>query len=143
MRVIAEANKHDITFPDSEYTYGKTTNLVGDVLFMRKDFSKFSEKMEVKAADCCSHKWMSVESHIMNKAMINIQKTFDAHPEWQAKLVNIVHDELNAECLPEYQLDVAKTVFHGMDDQMKAWVRIIPTTTDTAEKCMTKTWADK
>ncbi len=61
MRVIKEANKHNITFPDSPFTYGKTVNHIGSVLFMPKQVSMFSkdDKPEVKAADCCSHKWMA------------------------------------------------------------------------------------
>jgi DNA polymerase I-like protein with 3'-5' exonuclease and polymerase domains len=145
VRVIKEANKHNITFPDSPFTYGKTVNHIGSVLFMPKQVSQFSKegKPEVKAADCCSHKWMAVESHIMKSAMIRIQKQFDANPKWSAKLVNIIHDELNAECHPDYKLDVAKVVFHGMDDEMKRIVKSIPTTQDTADKCIVSSWADK
>lgn len=145
MRVIKEANEHNITFPDSPFTYGKTVNHIGSVLFMAKQVSQFSKegKPEVKAADCCSHKWMAVESHIMKSAMIRIQKTFDKNPQWAAKLVNIVHDELNAECHPDHKLEVAKVVFHGMDDEMKRIIKSIPTTQDTADKCIVNDWSEK
>ncbi|MGL5077765.1 MAG: DNA polymerase, partial [Waterburya sp.] len=145
MRVIKEANKHNITFSDSPFTYGRTVNHIGSVLFMPKQVSQFSKdgKPEVKAADCCSHKWMAVESHIMKSAMIRIQKTFDKNPQWGAKLVEMTHDEIGAECRPDYKLEVAKVVFHGMDDEMKRIVKSIPTTQDTAEKCIVTSWADK
>ncbi|MGL5078336.1 MAG: hypothetical protein ACRDBG_21265, partial [Waterburya sp.] len=140
-----EANKHNITFPDSPFTYGKTVNHIGSVLFMPKQVSQFSKdgKPEVKAADCCSHKWMAVESHIMKSAMIRIQKTFDKNPQWGALLVEMTHDEIGAECHPDYKLEVAKVVFHGMDDEMKRIVKSIPTTQDTADKCIVTSWADK
>ncbi len=84
-----------------------------------------------------------VESHIMKSAMIRIQKTFDKNPLWEARLVGVIHDELNAECHPDYKLEVAKVVFHGMDDEMKRIVKSIPTTQDTADKCIVSSWADK
>ncbi len=72
------------------------------------------EKVEVPYTNCVASQWSRTEATAMKKALVLCFKLFRKHPEWGAKVVNIVHDELNVECDERYAAKVSKVVAWAM-----------------------------
>ena len=143
MRLVTMANNQNIKFPDSPYTYGRVINHLGGIMHFPKMESKFSKYPSVSASDVCSFSWMSVEAYAMKKALMRCYRTFLQNPHWEARIVNMCHDELNAVCKEEYRDIVAKTVFEHMDDTIAEHITLIPTNESTYEDCKVRCLADK
>ena len=54
--------------------------------------------------------WSRTEATAMKKSLVLCHALLAKHPEWEAKIINIVHDELNVECNIIYAKQVAKTI---------------------------------
>ena len=163
MNKVKESNEVDLTFDwmPPYARFGAVKSVCGIVHHFPKwektDFKtgEGTGKFDTKASDVMSSLWMYTESMVMKKACILVQREFDEHPEWEAKINALLHDEIDAECNPKYREEVAKVVFNSMDNCMKEYVKVIPTTTDDwSDACYVKdkdgnverpitTWMDK
>lgn len=103
----------------------------GRRLWMRKFPDPYhSDGIAVKGTDCVAFHWAALEIEVVKQAGVWCQNQFDNHPEWQAKIVNLCHDEFDVECLNEYAIDVARCVKQAMAKAMRKWVRSIPVETN-------------
>ncbi len=106
--------------------------------------------VEVPYTNCVASQWSRTEATAMKKALVLCFKLFRKHPEWCAKVVNIVHDELNVECAETFAQPVAKVVAWVMarcfQSELKNGV-LHGCANFKSEKDVTslivKTWADK
>jgi ribonuclease D len=136
-------NAPTATFPDSPYEYGQIRNCLGGRLYLRKSPGFYSDKLEVKASDCMSFLWMSIEAYVMKKSMILIHNKFQANTGWQARISIFCHDELDVVCKEEYKETVAEVVFGTMNTVFAEIVKSIPVTQDTYKDCLVTSWLDK
>lgn len=108
-------------------SYAMVRGLTGRRLYLLKELDTFG-RYTCKGTDAVSFIWMSTEADIIKRAMGLILEAFDANPQWDAKICNMAHDELDIECLKEHEKIVAETVQHIFDDCMR-WggLKDIPT----------------
>jgi DNA polymerase I-like protein with 3'-5' exonuclease and polymerase domains len=74
------------------------------------DLKVKDDEIQVPFTNCVAAQWSRTEATTMKKALVLCYKLFNKHPEWDAQVINIVHDELNVECDEQYQVQVAKVV---------------------------------
>ncbi|MBW4607400.1 MAG: DUF3854 domain-containing protein [Hassallia sp. WJT32-NPBG1] len=72
-----------------------------------------------KPTEVIACQWSRTEATIMKRSLVIVSKILRKHPEWHAKLVNIVHDELNIEVPETHAPRVAKLVCWVMDREFK------------------------
>ena len=70
--------------------------------------------INVPYTNCIAAQWSRTEATAIKKALIICHKLFRKHEEWGAKVINIVHDELNIECDEAYAVPVARVVAWAM-----------------------------
>lgn len=142
-----ESNTYNVTFEGIEGVYGEIRGLSGRRSYFRKWPSKFRKSApdQTPLTDVTSFLWLSTEADIVKLAMWLIQLEFDAHPQWNAWIVNMAHDELNVECDEEFALEVATIVQHYMDGAMARWLHTIPVNEPGANpaKSIADSWAQK
>lgn len=151
---IKSANRKRTVFPFTAGEYGEVWSADHKRrLYLLKEWnipqwaeSEDDGRYSVKGTDCVSAVWMMSEANALKIACTLVMEAFDAHPEWEAFIFNIVHDEINAECAKEHELAVARCVFDSMQEGLRrAGLRSIPTCApdDTPEKLIVSCWADK
>lgn len=112
--------------------------------YILKDYNKYQDDYTAKPSDVCAFTWMSTEADVMKYAMGVVVEEFWKHPEWEAHLCNLQHDELNCECKEEYAVEVATCVDNAMQAGMKLFISSIPVTEgDPPEEMIGDSWADK
>ena len=142
------------TFPFAEGEYGVVWNAARDrKLYLIKEWNvpawadgPEDGRYSVKGTDAVSAVWMMSEANALKIALALVQADFDAHPEWEAFVFNVVHDEINAECAEAHKLAVAKCVFDAMQEGLRrAGLKSIPTCAleDKPENLIVSCWADK
>ncbi len=149
---IHRANRYSHTFTFAEGEYGEVWSCDGKRrLYLLKEWNvpKWEDaegRYSVKGTDAVSAVWMMSEANALKISLALCMEQFDTHPEWDAFVCNIVHDEIDVECLLEYAEPVAKCVFWCMQEGLRrAGLKSIPTCApdDTWQKLIVKSWADK
>ena len=89
--------------------------------------------------------WMMLEADAKLRAMGLIWKMAKANPQWEMRIINEAHDELNVECNPEFEQQAARFCHSAMNGSLAYWVKSIPVTEKpySFEACKAVTWADK
>jgi len=67
---------------------------------------------------------------IMKRALVSMRKSFLAHPEWEAKLLFTVHDEVGVEVKEEYAEVCAVAVEKDMIDASDFYLKLTPMVVD-------------
>lgn len=112
--------------------------------YILKDYNKYEDKYTAKPSDVCAFSWMSSEADVMKYAIGLVVEEFWQHPEWEAHLCNLQHDELNCECNEKYAVEVATCVDNAMQAGMRLFISSLPVTEgDPPEKMIGESWADK
>ena len=153
-QTIRDADRACVTFPFAEGEYGVVWNAARDrKLYLIKEWNvpAWAEGPEdgrysVKGTDAVSAVWMMSEANALKIALALVQAEFDAHPEWEAFVFNVVHDEIDAECAEAHKHAVAKCVFDAMQEGLRrAGLKSIPTCAleDAPDKLIVTCWADK
>lgn len=144
-RIHTEANKQLHKF-GLACDFGSHYGLSGRRTFLAKWENKFRPgSYEVKISDVCSFTWMSTEADIMKIAIAEVHEKFLNNPHWEARLCNLCHDELNAECNSTYELEVATVVCEAMDKAMAIYIKDLPVNEANATPvaAIARSWADK
>lgn len=144
-QLIFMANQKNETTSFSNGIYGWAVSVTGRRLWMLKYPSEYNRTgWSVKGTDCVAFHWAALEVEVTKQASVWLQNSFDKHPEWDAKIVNLCHDELNVDCFKEYGLEVAKATKQVMAKAMRKWVRSIPVETGTNyEEYIARDWSEK
>ena len=103
-------------------------------------------RYSVKGTELIASIWQMSEANALKDALARVQEHFDRHPEWQAFVINAVHDEIDAESRNEVSLAVANVIFNEMQDGLiRAGIKEIPVIApgDCASKLIVNSWADK
>ena len=103
-------------------------------------------RYSVKGTEALAGIMQMSEANALKMAAAFAVEQFDAHPEWEAFIFNIVHDELDAECAEAYRLEVARCIHESMQRGECAWQAslICPRAPRRhPEKLIVKSWADK
>lgn len=149
---IRRADRKSYRFDFAEGEYGEVWSVDGKRrLYLLKEWNvpKWEDaqgRYSVKGTDAVSAVWMTSEANALKIAAALCMQAFDLHPEWQAFICNIVHDELDVECAWEYREQVARCVFDAMQEGLRrAGLRSIPTCApdDNWQKLIVVSWADK
>ncbi len=148
----ADRQSHCFDFTDGEY--GAVWSADGKRrLYLLKEWNvpQWAEspddgRYSVKGTEALAGIMQMSEANALKMAAAFAVEQFDAHPEWEAFIFNIVHDELDAECAGAYRLEVARCIHESMQRGMRlAGIVDLPTCApdDTPEKLIVKSWADK
>jgi len=148
----ADRQSHCFDFTDGEY--GAVWSADGKRrLYLLKEWNvpQWAEspddgRYSVKGTEALAGIMQMSEANALKMAAAFAVEQFDAHPEWEAFIFNIVHDELDAECAEAYRLEVACCIHESMQRGMRlAGIVDLPTCApdDTPEKLIVKSWADK
>lgn len=148
----ADRQSHCFDFTDGEY--GAVWSADGKRrLYLLKEWnipiwaeSPDDGRYSVKGTEAIAGIMQMSEANALKMAAAFCVEEFDRHPEWEAFIFNIVHDELDAECAEAYRMDVARLVHESMQRGMRlAGIVDLPTCApdDTPEKLIVKSWADK
>ncbi|MBW4460575.1 MAG: hypothetical protein KME47_10080 [Nodosilinea sp. WJT8-NPBG4] len=144
LKAIDETNKNTVVIEGKEY--GVAVGMTGRRLFMLKMLSDFrpNDPPAVKASDCVSFFWTGAEGSVIKLAMIGFLMEIDKHPEWEAVLSNVCHDELCVTSNAIHVLDVAKALQANMQAAMQNWIKCIPVDDINAnpEDLIISSWAD-
>ena len=151
---IRSADRACATFSFAEGEYGVVWNAARDrKLYLIKEWNvpawadgPEDGRYSVKGTNAVSAVWMMSEANALKIALAIVQADFDAHPEWEAFIFNVVHDEIDAECAEEHKYAVAQCVFDAMQEGLRrAGLRSIPTCAleDKPENLIVSCWADK
>lgn len=161
-KIIKESNANNVMFPFlTGKSFSKFRNIVGRIVHHPKESkfkdtksnndsvvesNKFNDSKSAKPNDIIAFAWMSPEADIMKQSAILTHSLFLKHPEWDAKLVNFVHDELNCYCREEYAEVVATQVIAIMNSCMAYVVRNIPPNdneNNDPKKAVCSSWDEK
>ncbi len=176
---VRAAAQRDIVFGGLHYAEQRT--LTNRRLYVLKDPDYYSQaaptlcpqcgqvhgKLAPKPTDCVSFVWMGTEADAIKRAMGLIHLSFLAHPEWEAFIVNFVHDEIDVECADAHRYIVAAEVQRIIWECMR-WAGVVSIPVDDPDaapchpdlsrsacdennvksrcgrcKMVVKTWADK
>lgn len=142
-----KCNRTHATFPGVKGIWAEVRGLSGRRCFMQKMTSTFDEsrKPEIKLTDAVSFVWTSCEADVIKIAMAGCLLEADNHPEWELKLVNCCHDELDFTVREEYAVEAAKTVRLMMAGAMRLFIKSIPVEEEgaKAESMICSSWAEK
>ncbi len=103
-------------------------------------------RYSVKGTEVIASIWQTSEANALKDALARVLEHFDRHPEWQAFIINAVHDEIDAESRSEVSEAVSTVVFEEMRDGLiRAGITEIPVIApgDCPAKLIVKSWADK
>lgn len=135
LKAVAEANSYDIDISKFNYLdfsgkkltghYGVVRGLTGGRNLCLKIKNK-EGKLEVPFTDTISFMWLSSEANIIKTAMGKIREEFLDNPHWEAALVNMAHDEVEAMCKKEYATEVAYTVGICIRRELERFIDSIP-----------------
>ena len=176
---VRAAAQRDIVFGGLHYAEQRT--LTNRRLYVLKDPDYYSQaaptlcaqcgqvhgKLAPKPTDCVSFVWMGTEADAIKRAMGLIHLSFLAHPEWEAFIVNFVHDEIDVECAEAHRYIAAAEVQRIIWECMR-WAGVVSIPVDDPDaapchpdlsrsacdennvksrcgrcKMVVKTWADK
>lgn len=151
---VKRANRVNRRFTFADGEYGAVWSACNTRrLFLLKEWnipawaeSEDDGRYSVKGTDAVSAVWMMSEANALKIACDIVTIAFDEHPEWDAFVFNIVHDELNVECAYEHRDAVARVVFDAMQEGLRrAGLLDIPTCApdDEPSKMLVKSWAEK
>ncbi len=103
-------------------------------------------RYSVKGTEVIASIWQTSEANALKDSLARVLEHFDRHPEYQALILNAVHDEIDAESSSEFVEQVSSVVFEEMKNGLvRAGITAIPVTApgDCAAKLVVKSWADK
>lgn len=157
-RTIRKVDETDVVIDGHHYGVGEA--LTGRRMFFLKAPDKYDDggpapcaacgkshgRLTVKGTDVVASVWMRTEADIIKRAMGMVLDAIDAHPEWDAKLCNMAHDEINVDCLEAHAVAVAEEVQRVVHDCMR-WGGIVDLPVDDlsakAVSMIVTCWADK
>lgn len=157
-RTIRKVDGVDVVIDGRHYGVGEC--LTGRRMFFLKTPDKYDDgtpalcaacgkthgKLSVKGTDVVASVWMRTEADIIKRAMGMILDAFDAHPEWEAVLCNMAHDEVDVECAESAAVPVAEEIQRIVHDCMR-WGGIVDLPVDDfgakAVGMIVCCWADK
>lgn len=124
--------------------YGIARSFDGRELFMKKWDTKYGES--VNASESTAFHWLACEATIIKGALRDVQYYLDDHPEIDAALCNLVHDELNAWCRKDQIEDLSYFMHSATLFHMKKFITKFPIDGDNQTehlKAIGTCWADK
>lgn len=116
----AAANRYNIRFPWDDKTYGMARALDGGILYMPK-----GDWGGVKFTEAVAMCWMRSEKTVLDYAGAEHLQWCDEHPDADASIRNLVHDELNGLSL---EGEPALAAAHSMGTAMqRSFERVLRT----------------
>ena len=125
-------------------TYGQLRGLSGRRLHLPKWPN--AKGLSAKITDACSFTWTSTEADSIKWSMgeQGLLGEFDRHPEWDVKLVNFMHDELDFLVREDQALAVAEVVKSYMAKGMQRYIRTVPVDDGApASSMIASDWSEK
>jgi DNA polymerase I-like protein with 3'-5' exonuclease and polymerase domains len=150
----ASQTEYIFDFPDATFRkmnmhlrrYGMLRTMTGRVQFIEKEQSKYGG-YQVNYTKATAANWLLAEANLLKLWMADVQDKFWETPEWQANIINMVHDEINFVCAERYKTEVANFVVDKMQEIFSEFITIIPALENKMLKnpeCgMCKNWSEK
>jgi DNA polymerase I-like protein with 3'-5' exonuclease and polymerase domains len=136
--LIPYANSFDIDFSHFKDingkpltgTYGVTYGLTGGRNYCLKQKNKHTGRFEVPYTDTISFTWLSSEANMLMEVAGRLYLLFLDNSQWEARICNYVHDELDIVCLQEHAETVANLVGEMIKQVLGRFITIIPVEED-------------
>jgi DNA polymerase I len=133
---LACAEKFRFDFNDKRFRsfgmhqrdYGRIRTLTGRIQYLEFEDGKHGKQVGYTKAT--GNLWQLAEGDMLKMWMADVQDIFWETPEWQANVINMIHDEILVECRREYKDVVAKVIVNKMNEIWSQWVNIIPVVSD-------------
>lgn len=108
-------------------SWGRVQTLTGRHIYFKKYPSRFKpDVMEVSYTDATASNWLLPEADMIKHWAVEVFWEFLRHPEWDAYIGNVVHDELNLVFKTEYANEIAVMVRRKMEEVFGMWLKSIP-----------------
>lgn len=149
----ASSIKIKFDFKDPKFTamnfnkkvYGKVTALTGRIQYLEHEPGRYGTQVSYTAATAST--WLMTEADLLKHWMAEVQDKFWETPEWEADIINMVHDEINFVYNKDYQDEIAKFVADKMNEIFSTIITVIPALENKMYKnpaCgMAEAWSDK
>jgi len=150
-KIFDAGNSYDIRLPGKSGVFGQVIGLSGRRVF----FQKFPQTrwvdgektvyLGIKFTDAISSVWLGTEAHIIKRALGLLVQEIDSHPEWDWKISNAPHDEIDTVVKEEFALEAANIQIQIMDDCMREWIKTIPVNEKDVDPAsyICKSWSEK
>lgn len=134
-----------IEFPGCALPYTWATGISGRRVFLPvwpTNDKGYGGAKPTDALMCC---WMTVEADAVKMATHLIRIAADKNPEWELRLVNCCHDELDATCKEEFAEQAGHAVWLAMQSSLAYFVKAIPAYEDpySAKNVVCDNWSEK
>ena len=125
--------------------WGRVVCLSGRHIYFKKYPNKFKRgELQVSYTDATAANWLPVEANMIKHWVVEIYNEFCDHPEWDAYIGNLPHDEVNIVCKEEYADEVAVMIYQKMSEVFGKWLTSIPAVEEMdPRKSMVTSWAEK
>jgi DNA polymerase I-like protein with 3'-5' exonuclease and polymerase domains len=139
-------------FPGCNVDYTWTTCITGRRVYLplhekcrHDNTGKPYSVYQAKPTDAIMANWMLVEADAVKAAMHIIRLESCLHPEWELRITNICHDELDFEVNEEFAEVAAKACWLAMQSALAMFVKCIPVYEDPfkASACLADDWSEK
>ncbi len=148
-----EANSIDVnfsgyhTFDGKEISgsWGRVTTMTGRHIYFKKYPSRFKkDQTEVSYTDATAANWLLPEADMIKHWAVEVFLEFQKHPEWEAYICNLVHDEINVVFKSEYGEEIAVMIRRKMEEVFGRWLRSIPPMEEADPKgFICQSWSEK
>lgn len=128
-----------------EGLWGRVECLSGRHIYFKKYPNKFRRgELQVSYTDATAANWLPVEANMIKHWVVEIYNEFCNHPEWEAYIGNLPHDEVNIVCKEEYANVVSEMIYNKMKEVFGKWLKSIPAVEEmNPHKNMVTSWAEK
>jgi DNA polymerase I-like protein with 3'-5' exonuclease and polymerase domains len=104
----------------------------------------YPDKLEPAYTQNLACIWSRIEATAMKNAFIQVGALARQHPEWELKVINVVHDELDLEVNGRYATEAITAANNIVGDCFKAQLKYVDDGRSTDwKKLLVKSWADK
>jgi hypothetical protein len=102
------------------------------------------DKVDLPYTQCLAAIWSRTEATALKRALVQITDLAETHPEWDLKVVNYVHDEINIEFNTAHAEEVVTTVNNIIGDCFQATMKKVKDGRETNwTKLIVENWSQK
>ena len=89
--------------------------------------------------------WQRIEATAVKDGLLQVHRLISQHPEWELKIINVVHDEIDITFNLEYAEDCVSTVNNVFNDAFLSYLKngVRDGRETDWTKLVVKTWAEK
>lgn len=130
-------------FKDVKGKWGLTYGFDGRPYWLPMKQYQQDSPWKVYPSKCYASHWLTCEKTIMAWGMVKMQRYFDANLKYDARFVNMAHDEVNIIAKEEYSEEVAKVCNDILYKEFIYYIKDTQVNWDDWKDSIGSCWADK